>query len=321
MKKLKYIMVIAICFAVAFGCTDNSLDPLQFANIKKGTELALRGKQLQNVYVNGIPGATLVPQAGFTGSEVFTYDTELLAADPSSLSSVDIYVIKKTGATTSRVLVQNVPSSQFKTDGTYRGPWATITIKLTDVLAALGLPAFNDPSYKLDAPANQLLGTYKNGVLFESDINLTSGNKVLAADIVAAGLFQSNQFYPAMKMTWTVLKYCSYVPNWAGKWIGTEVGACCSGDDANTMVQDLVDPNKFIMDNFWGDGVTAYVIFTPSTNLTDQIVTFPDQTTDDPGTIIKSVGTYDQCKQTFSIKTSYKYGATTYTWVYNFVRG
>ena len=322
MKKLKLILVMVLSLAVVISCTDNSLDPLQFANMKKGTILALRGTQLNNIYNLGVPGANLVPQL-MTGSEAFVFDTELLAANPADLASVDVYVIKGSGTSTTRQLVQNVPASAFKKDATYLGPWATITLKINDVLAALGLPVATDPSYKLDT--NPLLTTYKNGVNFECDINLTNGTKINAADIIASGLFQSNQFYPAMKMTWTVLKYCTYnAPSWGGTWVGTEVGSCCSGDDVNHFTQGA-DANTWIMDNFWGDNAQATVVFTPSTNLDNQIVTFPAQNVVDPfgnGTekILASPGTYDQCKGTFSIKVTYVYKGTNFTWVYNFHR-
>ena len=107
--------------------------------------------------------------------------------------------------------------------------------------------------------------------------------------------------------------------SWVGDWGGDEVGACCGGTDDNTIRQDTSNPNKFIMDNFWGDGVDAYIIFTPSTSLTDQVVTLPTQTTSEGG-IASGTGTYEQCYGTFTIATSYKLGTKTYTWQYNFHR-
>jgi hypothetical protein len=107
--------------------------------------------------------------------------------------------------------------------------------------------------------------------------------------------------------------------SWTGDWGGDEVGSCCGGTDANTITQDGSDPNKFIMDNFWGDGVDAYIVFTPSTSLKDQIVTLPEQTTSEGGVAVGE-GTYDQCAGTFSINTSYTIGGHTYQWVYNFHR-
>ncbi len=115
-------------------------------------------------------------------------------------------------------------------------------------------------------------------------------------------------------------KHCPFDPSsWTGDWGGDEVGACCGGTDANTITQDSVDPNKFIMDNFWGDHVDAYIIFTPSTTPYDQVVELPEQITSENGTA-SGIGTYDQCQGTFSINTSYTIGGSTYEWVYNFHR-
>lgn len=330
MKKLKLILVMVLSLTVVISCTDNSLDPLQFSNMKKGTILALRGTMLNNLYNLGVPAATLVPKT-MSGTETFTFDTELLASNPADLASVDVYVIKGTGTSTTRQLVKNVPASAFKKDATYLGPWTTISITIAETCAALGLAAPTDPSYKLDT--NPLNTTYKNGVNFECDINLTNGTKVSAGDIIASGLFQSNQFYPAMKLTWTMLKYCDYSElSWGGKWTGTEVGACCNSDDVNNFTKTA--PHTWSMDNFWGYKeagapyvpITATVVFTPSTNLSNQIVTFPAQNVTDPNggngseKILNSPGTYDQCKGIFSIKTTYVFAGTNYVWVYNFHR-
>ncbi len=61
MKK-KYLLYLIATFAVVISCTDKSLDPLKFDQIKKGTILALRGTQLDNIYNQGIPGAEVFPK-------------------------------------------------------------------------------------------------------------------------------------------------------------------------------------------------------------------------------------------------------------------
>lgn len=113
---------------------------------------------------------------------------------------------------------------------------------------------------------------------------------------------------------------CPYnAATWTGVWGGDEVGACCGGTDKNNIIQDTSNPNKFIMDNFWGDHVSAYVIFSPSTDPNKQIVTMPTQTTADPG-VASGTGTYDQCRGTFTINTTYVAFGGTYNWQYNFHR-
>ena len=330
----KSIYSIAILFSVAFvlSCTDDSLDPLNQKNIKKGTLLALRGTQLNNLYVKGIPGAEVFPKI-MTGAEKFAFDAEYLAGDPNSLVSVDVFVIKK-GAGGGRILMSNVPFSQFKNDGTYRNPWVSISYDMNTVLGKLGLPLAGDPSY-LGNAGNPLLTTYQPGINFEADLNLVDGSKIPASDIVAAGLFQSNQFYPAQLLTWTMTDYCAYVANsWAGHWFGDEVGVGVGsppgGDDFGNFIAVAADTWKF--GNFFGDGNPgggepyAVIIMSASTNPGNQIVKYLN----DPGLKyqvnsegqISGAGTYNQCTQTMSISTVYLFAGTTtpYKWIYNLHR-
>ena len=308
-----------------FSCTDDSLDPLQQKNVKKGTLLALRGTQLNNLYVKGIPGAEVFPKI-MTGTGKFTFDGEYLAGDPNSLASVDVYVIKK-GTGGGRILMSNVPFSQFKNDGTYKNPWVTISCDMNSVLAKLGLPPAGDPIY-LGNVGNPLLTTYQPGINFEADLNLVDGSKIPALDIVAAGLFQRNQFYPAQLLTWKMTDYCAYMSSaWSGAWFGDEVGVGVSsppgGDNLGNVVS--VGPDSWQWDNFFGDGpgVYAKIQLKASTNTGDQIVNYLN----DPGLKyqvniegqISGTGTYNQCTQTMSINTSYLYAGTTtpYKWIYN----
>ncbi len=172
---------------------------MQQTFVLKGTILALRGDQLDAIYWNGDDYGAGFYYNAVTGTETFDYDAELLAEDPNSLESVDIFVIKKLTATTSeRLLLTNVSGSTFKTDDTYRGPWTSISLKLSDILTKIGAD--------LSTPAGQaaFFALYETGIKMESDLNLKDGTKVLAKDLVASGLFDSDQFYPAMKMTYGV---------------------------------------------------------------------------------------------------------------------
>jgi len=202
MKKLIYSLLTVVLAGVAFSCEDASLDPLETANVKKGTILALRGTQLDNIYYQGLPGAELFPRA-IEGTETFDFDAEFLAEDPNTLESFDIYVEKKVGGDIERVLVKTVSASEFKTTDDYIRPWVSVSIKTTDILAAIGIPDYTDPSVP-----DILLTTYKFGINITSDINLTDGTIIPAEEIIAAGLFQSNQFYPAQKLVYTMTDYC-----------------------------------------------------------------------------------------------------------------
>jgi hypothetical protein len=206
MKKIVYSLVACAFAAVVFSCADEALDPYQTDKVKKGTLLALRGTQLENIYVAGVSGAEFNPR-DVRGDEEFVFDAEFLSGDPESLESFDIYVIKrvKTGTRISleRVFLRNVPFSAFKNTDDYVLPWVTVSISLEEVLEKIDITL---PLAQEDV--DFLLDVYKFGINIESDLNLTDGSQVLAEDIVATGLFQSDQFYPAQKLTYSVLNYC-----------------------------------------------------------------------------------------------------------------
>jgi hypothetical protein len=201
-KNISFVMAFMI---IAFACTDESLDPLNMSSVKKGSILALRGTQLQNIYFSGLPGYEVFPKA-LDGTETFAFDAEYLAEDPNTLESFDIFVIKriKNGSsfTTERVPLKNIPFSEFKVTSDYLRPWVSVAIPFKDILTAIGMNA-SSPDF-----AAKMLETYPAGITIESDLNLKDGSKVDANDIVAAGLFQSNQFYPAQRLNIAVTNYC-----------------------------------------------------------------------------------------------------------------
>src|SRR6185369_668558 len=141
----------------------------------------------------------------------------------------------------------------------------------------------NDPQLA-QATVDALLTTYRFGIPIECDLNLTDGTQVLASQIVATGLFGSNQFYPAQLLSYAMTDYCAYVESsWGGKWFGDEVGVGVAsppgGDPLGTFVS--LGPNAWQMDNFFGDGpgVYANIIFTKSSDPSTQIVEYLN----DPG--------------------------------------
>ena len=211
MKKILYSLIILASVAFVISCADDSLDPLPTKTVIKGTMLALRGDQLNTIYFDGeTDGATFFANH-VVGNETFDFDTEFLSSDPTSLASFDIYTIKKTwngkGYTSERVLVTNIPGSQFKKTDDYANPWTSVSIKLTDILAKIGMDPINNP-----ADQDTLLKRYEFGIAIQSDINLTDGTKVLSSQIQAAGLFQSDQFYPAQVLTYGVRDVADAVP-------------------------------------------------------------------------------------------------------------
>ncbi|MFN8887568.1 MAG: hypothetical protein ACK5WF_08925, partial [Cyclobacteriaceae bacterium] len=100
MKKIAYSLFLLVALSFVYSsCSDDSLDPLQVNNIKKGKLLALRGAALTNVYSKGIPASEFFPRIA-TAADKITFEAEYLAEDPKTLQSVDFYVLKKVGATT-----------------------------------------------------------------------------------------------------------------------------------------------------------------------------------------------------------------------------
>jgi hypothetical protein len=126
-----------------------------------------------------------------------------------------------------------------------------------------------------------------------------------------------------------VAKISDYKPynaaSWLGVWYGDEVGAGVGGTDKNTIRADATIPNKFIMNNYFADGVDVYFTLNPSTIATDQTLTIPEQTTSEGG-VATGTGSYDQCRGTFTVNTTYKIdwgdgtGTHTYKWQYYFYR-
>jgi hypothetical protein len=205
MKQYIKHFLFVISFAMAISCADESLDPLNMSTVKKGTILALRGTQLNNIYFSGLPGYEIFPKA-IDGTETFTFDAEILATDPGTLASVDIYAVKRTKVgsttTTERVLLKNVPASEFKETDDYLNPWVTVSIPMSQIFTAINEnPA--SPQF-----ADRMLDVYGAGISIVSDLNLNDGSVISADDLVAAGLFQSNQFYPAQRLTIAVTNYC-----------------------------------------------------------------------------------------------------------------
>jgi hypothetical protein len=200
---LKNIMVIVFT-ALGFSCADETLDPLQFEKVKKGTLLALRGDQLDAIYWNGEAYGSAFFYNKILGNETFDFDAEFLSEDPNSLESFDIYVFKRTWSDDAekhveeRLLLTNVPFSSFQTTDDYRGPWVSVSIALDDILTKIGA------STASQAGLDTLYSAYAAGIELEGDLNLTSGEKVLAVDLVAAGLYESDQFYPAQKLIYGV---------------------------------------------------------------------------------------------------------------------
>jgi len=184
---LKKLTIPAFCL-MAVACADESLDPVRFNDLEKGSILALRGEAFENLNETGC--SNLFNKNNITGTEVFSFDADFLSEDPSSLQEVKVYGRIRTGA---RVELKTVAASAFAIPDGERYPRGNVSIPLSEILT------------KLNVTNPENLGLFD--IVIESDIYLTDGSVVGAASIVNSGLFESGIFYPAQR-----LNYCSGTP-------------------------------------------------------------------------------------------------------------
>lgn len=301
MKKIYSLLTLAL-FAVIVSCTDDDLDPLNFKKVTKGTLLALRGDFLQAIYIDGTSGASFVPLIT-DGTDVFSFDAEYLSDDPTSLESIDVYVENADGV---RTLLENIPATAFKTTDDYTRPWVTVSFTLNEILAGLDLPQASPDEPLPQETVDLLLDEYGAGINIVTDLNLKDGTKVLADEMVAAGLYQSDQFYPAMRLPFDVVKYCPYEEGeWSGDYKALEIGEETVGPyvvkftqtgDHTYEVSNILDtdnPNTPLVD----ESFHIVITLNPSTSPYDQEVTVETVTfgTGDDATDFEAEGTYQQC--------------------------
>lgn len=296
MKKIYSLLTVAL-FAVIVSCTDDDLDPLNFKKVSKGTLLALRGDALQSIYEDGSPySSSFVPLIA-DGTETFSFDAEFLSDDPTAIESMDMYVEDKDGV---RTLLANIPGSSFKTTADYDRPWVSVSFTLAEILPKIGV----DATFPLDGDVvTMLLADYSTGIAIVTDLNLKDGTKVLADDLVAAGLYQSNQFYPAQRIPFGVVEYCPYDdPSWEGTYKALEIADETVGPYEVELTE--VDDNVFEISNILDDGNTITVNFATSTSPYDQDLTVDAVSIDGTAFETKN-GSYDQCTGVFSFAVTY----------------
>ncbi|MFZ5999051.1 MAG: hypothetical protein ACOYW3_00950, partial [Bacteroidota bacterium] len=145
------------------------------------------------------------------------------------------------------------------------------------------------------------------------DLNLRDGAKVLASEMVAAGLYSSNQFYPAQKLTYTVTDYCSFnAAQWAGDYEATENSEFNgSYGPYGVSISASSTANRFNIDNWYDQQIPIYIVFEPSVDVDTQIVKAPLQAdANNEGRTIEGVGVYNQCLGEITMDFTYKNGDT-----------
>jgi hypothetical protein len=220
-KQLNKSLAAITLVLFSISCADESLDPLVVDQVSKGTLLALRGQQLDNIYFSGVAGAAFFGN-NLKGTETFDFDAEFLSGDPTSLESFDMYVIKRTrdangDITSERVFLKNVPFSDFKETDDYRNPWVSVSIPVTEILSKIEIGDLSDPAnqeelFELYTTVDPDSEERSGGIDIESDLNLANGQIVSSSDLIAPGLYQSDQFYPAQLLEYAVQDVDDYRP-------------------------------------------------------------------------------------------------------------
>jgi hypothetical protein len=181
MKQLSIFFAICLAFA---ACTDPDKDPLQIADLTKGSTLALRGQSFANTQNPKLFGACDTFKRSNPTIESFDFECDFLSEDQESLSRVIVYAAAANGG--ARVQVGEVPASSFAIPAGRRYKRGSVSIPLTTILSALGKSAtdFATDSY----------------IYMESDLELTGGVLVPASAIANSSLTESAQFFPAHKL-------------------------------------------------------------------------------------------------------------------------
>lgn len=182
---MKNIIVAVLFLLIGFSaCTDKSLDPLQFDQVKAGALIALRGGAVTNLNTRAFGGAVDSFSISKSASEKFDFDAEFLSSKSDNLKTVEIYA--KTDKITTRKKVATIDGSAFTVKTGAKNPAATISIPLATILTALGAKATDFQR-----------GDY---IYIECDLTLKDGGTVPATSIVNSSLFESSIFYPAHNM-------------------------------------------------------------------------------------------------------------------------
>lgn len=185
MKNILWLLMGAMLFTTA--CADEELDPLQFHKITKGSILTLRGEAFTNLSNRDFKGASdRFSVTGDISKESFTFDTDFLSEDHSSISKVITYARAEENGP--RVQVAVTEASAFRAPNAGDYPRATITIPLQTILTALKAQA-SDFAPTADRPVRY--------IFIENDLELKDGTIVPASAVVNSSLFESALFYPA----------------------------------------------------------------------------------------------------------------------------
>jgi hypothetical protein len=179
---MKNIIIAGLCFILGFtACTDKTLDPLQFDQVKSGNMIALRGTAVDNLNNRKFNGAIDSFSISKPTNEKFEFDAEFLSSNPDNLKTIEVFA--KSDKVTTRKKVATVDGGALSTKSGKGNPLGPVAIPLSTILTALG----------------QKVTDFAKGdyITIECDLTLKDGGTVPANAIVHAQLTQSGIFYPA----------------------------------------------------------------------------------------------------------------------------
>lgn len=184
------------------ACTDDSLDPFRFSELKKGILLALRGDAFDRLNDNGCSNSFFYNNV--LPDDAFQFDVEFLSENQDILQEVRVFALtiptEKDKAAKPRTQLTVVPASSFTIPSGGVHKQGSISIPFADIKAALNLT---------DEEVSKLS---KTELTIESDIILTDGSTVSSSSIVNSGLYESALFYPAQKLSYCALDVADAKP-------------------------------------------------------------------------------------------------------------
>ena len=203
MKKSINKLAILLLLALTWACVDETLDPIKFDEIAKGTYLALRGDAQSNLENTGCTNSFY--KNNILGNEVFSFDSDFLSEDQEALTEVQVFAETPTIA---RVQVATVPGSAWTFPSGSTTKRGNVTVTLATVLSKLGISTA------------QAANLGQQDIVISCDLLLKDGTKILASAIINGSLFESVIFNPAMNLTYCANDKADFVPVATTKMVG-----------------------------------------------------------------------------------------------------
>ncbi|MBX2941453.1 MAG: hypothetical protein KF860_03835 [Cyclobacteriaceae bacterium] len=206
MKNYINKLTVLLLMGVTLACSmDESKDPLQMSEVRKGILLVLRGDAQDRLNKTSCSNSFF--KNNIIGDEVFSFDGDFLAEDQDALQEVQVYAALPGE---DRVLLTTVPESAFAIPSGGRFKRGHVSVTLASIMTALNL----------DAVSAANLGAAD--IKISTDLLLKDGSKVYASDAFYSGLIESVIFRPAMNLTYCANDVADFLPVATTKMLGVK---------------------------------------------------------------------------------------------------